>query len=114
MDKKKKKWPYKYVSANTFEELNKLPKEELVKRVLRYDTNVKAEKKNRKNSEALKELRADISKHRKYYEESDEEFGKAKDKFDAEKERRDGKISEELESKAALEKGFNGSIANFQ
>lgn len=111
--KKKAKWPYKFVTPHGLEEFNNMDEDELIKKVLQYDTNAKAEAKNKKNSQALKDARASVNEHRKHYENTSEDWAKAKGAFDAQKEIRDNEIFDAIEEKSALESGFNDSIKNF-
>lgn len=112
--KKKNKWPYKFVSPGTFDELQNLSDKELLDRVLRYDTNVKAETKNKKASAIVKENAEVINKHRKQYVEHSQTFEEARANFDHEKILRDADVLECIEEKADVEKGFNDAIKNFK
>lgn len=112
--KKKAKWPYKYVSPHTLDELRDLSDEDLLKKVLQYDTNTKAEQKNKKDSAIIKENGEVIRKHRKQYEEMSQEFEDAKVAYEAAKEQRDEEIKEFIEEKADVEKSFNDAIKNFK
>ena len=112
--KKKTKWPYKFVTAGNLDEFNNMSNEDLLKEILRYDVNVKAETKNKKDSEALKEEKATINEHRKWYQESSKAFRDAEEELKLQKQARDEDIAESIENKAALEKGFNDSIKNFK
>lgn len=112
--KKKTKWPYKYVSVDKVNELENLSKEALLQQALRFDTNLKAEEKNKKTSETLSSLKKTISQHNKHWADSNEGFNRAKDDFDYQKEIRDAEISDTLEDKKDIEAGFNDVIKNFK
>ena len=112
---KKKKWPYKYVTVDALRELEGLTKEDLIGQMLRYDTNAKAEKKNKKKSEAIANDRAIIKEHRDVYVANNvNDFEDAKEGFEHAKTLRDAEIVDAIESKAALEKGFTDVIKNFE
>ena len=106
---------YKFVTLDEYRQFEGLSKEDLVGQMLRYDTNAKAEKKNKKNSEAIAEDRAIIKEHRDVYVANNiNDFEDAKEGFEYAKTLRDADIVDAIESKAALEKGFTSVIKNFE
>lgn len=112
--KRKKKWPYKYVRPDQYDEMSRMSNEELVDLALRKDTNAKAEAKNKKNSEAIKSLAKDINAHRKHHEETSDKFEEAKEAFEEQKAIRDSDINDLIEDKKALEKGYSDTIKQFK
>ena len=110
---KKKKWKYKFLTEEKFQEYQNYTKDQIIEELKVRVAYIDENKTQKKHSESLKEIRSEISEHRKNWEDSDE-IEHLQAEIKAIKEKRDAIIEELLEDKKALEGGFNDAIKSGQ
>lgn len=118
MAKKKNKWKYKYVSEEKFQEYENMSEEELVDSLKKQSAYHKQCIREKKGSETLKELRAEINEYKKKWADSNPEamadIEGLKEQIKEIEAKRDEKIADDLEEKKDLEGGFRDAINGAQ
>lgn len=109
--KEKKKFPYKFIRPEELEEMEKMTTPELLKLNVKENQNLTAAKRQKKDDPSLSSLSSQIKKHRE--ENMPDEVKVLQDRIKELKAEVDEEISELIEDKKALTKGFNDTIKSF-
>lgn len=108
---KKEKSPYKYLRPEEVEDLEKASTAELLKMHMTESKNHQAARRQKREDSTLKDLNDQIKKHRD--DNMPEEVKTLRLRIKELKDEVDEEISEIIEDKKALNKGFNDTIKAF-
>ena len=107
--KKEKKWKYKFLTEEQFEEYKEYSKDQIIDELKTRLSYLDDNKNKKKFSEELKSLRGEIKEHRANWEGNDE-IEDLQEQIKDLKNKRDAEIEETLEDKTALEGGYQDAI----
>lgn len=107
--KVQKKWKYKFLTEEQFEEYKEMSKDEIIENLKTRLTYLDNGKREKKFSEELKNLRSQIKEHRDNWEGNDQ-IEDLQDEIKSLKEKRDREIEDVIEDKIALEGGYKDTI----
>lgn len=106
---KKKKWKYKFLTEDKFEEYKALSKDGVIEALKKQAAYADEKEKAKRASSAIKTLAEEIKEYRDNYRDKDA-IDEAKEKLDELKKKRDLEIISELDDKKHLEGAMSDEI----